>query len=150
MVNKTLSQMLLLCLTALVPAVAAALFHPKCPSWNEDVPREGHVLLADALNLGDQVLWLDARSQEEYEQGHIPDAMLLNEDDWDNLFFEVMAMWQPGRKLVVYCDSKVCQASEHVAERLAEESDVAVDVQVLHGGWESWQAYQQRLNSLMD
>ncbi len=140
----------MLLLAALIPALIAAAIHPNRPAWNEDELREGHIRLSDALNWGDQALWLDARSTEAYEQDHIPGAMPLNEDDWDRLFFEVMAVWRPGLKMVVYCDSKVCQASENVAERLQAESGRNIEVYILHNGWESWTEYQHRLNSFFD
>ncbi len=132
-------QILLLLLLPLLPAAATALLHPGAPSWSEDTPTDGEVTLAMVDAWGQSPLWVDARSREEFEADHIPGAILLNEDDWEDLFFEFLDHWimadEPA--VVVYCGSRGCRASHLVAERLREEIG-SPDVHVLRGGWETW------------
>ena len=95
-------------------------------------------MLQTALGWGDKVLWLDARTKAEYGKGHIPGAMLLNEDDWDGLLPRVLAAWNKDRIIVVYC-SRGCNAGREVAGRLREDAQLP-QVYVLKGGWEAWQS----------
>lgn len=122
------------------------------PAWSvgpmgEAVAGEGEVLVADALRLpAGSVVWLDARPLADYEAGHIPGALPLNEGDWEAGLSAVLEHWLPGsgQVLVVYCSSQRCDASHAVAARLTEELGGAevVDVAVLHGGWSAWQAHR--------
>ncbi|MEM9299033.1 MAG: rhodanese-like domain-containing protein [Bacteroidota bacterium] len=96
---------------------------------------EGYVKLQDILGRTD-ILWLDAREVDDYEQEHIPGALLLNETSWDELIAQVFEAWQPDMRIVVYCSSAGCNASAKVAERLRE--DGLSNVFVLKEGWEAW------------
>ena len=129
-------------LASLLLAAANAWLNPSRPAWSQATLREGELWLADALSDAPPVLWVDARSAEEYAQAHIPGAVLLNEDAWDALLPEFLAAWAPDRRTVVYCGSEQCQASASVAERLRGE--VGLDeVYVLKEGWEAWQTHEK-------
>ena len=121
---------------AAVPAMMAAFLHPQRPSWNQDTLKEGEVLLATAMQWPD-VLWVDARARHDYDQEHIPGAVLLNEDDWDLLLPEFLERWQPELNVVVYCSSGGCRASSSVAERLRQEVGLE-SIHVLKDGWDTW------------
>lgn len=135
--RRLIYQCLVLFSLALIPAVAAGLWHPSRPSWQADQLREGEVTLDTVRAWAGPVLWLDARSAEAYETDHMPGAQLLNEDNWEALIEPVFMAWDPGppeTRVVIYCDSQACSASEEVAERLRDETGWP-DVYVLHGGW---------------
>ncbi|MBI4025525.1 MAG: rhodanese-like domain-containing protein [Verrucomicrobia bacterium] len=83
------------------------------------------------------VLWVDARSAKEFEQGHIPGAMRLNEDAWEELLAPFLEAWSAPRPVVVYCGDQPCEASRHVAGRLRDAG--IKPVYVLKGGWDAWQ-----------
>lgn len=124
----------------ILPAIGTGLLHPKAPIWNIAELKPGEIRVRDALAWGDQVLWIDARSGQLFEQEHIPGipgALRLNEDEWESLLPQLLQVWHPDRKVVVYCDSSACQASHNVARRLREEVGLT-DVYVLHGGWAAW------------
>ena len=129
-------QILTLCGLALVPALAAMALHPKHPGWDPNRLAEGEILLSKAEALGRTVLWVDARPEKEYQTEHIPGAVPLNEDRWDSLLSSFLERWMPGQTVVVYCDSRLCDASRSVAKRLRESG--AAPVYVLKGGWEAW------------
>ncbi len=135
---SVLRQVLLLCLLALIPAVATGLFHPKRPSWQADALKPGEVLLSIVMGWKEKVLWVDARSQKAYDQEHIPGAVLLNEDAWDDLLGGVLQRWVPGQTVIVYCDDRQCRSSHGVARRLREAG--VEPVYVLKGGWSTWQS----------
>ena len=135
-------------LCALVPAAVSGVMQLQWkPSdltaatqveWKKEEPLlEGEVRLGTVQMWGDKVLWVDARTQQQYDEAHIPGAVLLNEDDWDNLVPEFLNAWEPEKAIVVYCDSATCDASHSVRKRLVEELQIS-GVYVLKGGWTAW------------
>lgn len=114
-------------------------FNPNRPAVEEEALQEGEIRLRDVAASRKSILWLDARSKSEFDKGHIPKALLLNEDHWDDLLPAVLEAWTPGSALVVYCGSEGCRASHRVAERLRSEAGLP-DVHALKGGWEAWLA----------
>ena len=141
---KVWQESLLLCLIALVPALCSAWLHPKKPSWDPATVHRGEIDLAIVLQWKN-IIWVDARSEKEYQKEHIPDAILLNEDDWDRLIVPLLQSWQPDMPIVVYCDDRQCRASHYVAKRLREEVGLK-PVYVLRGGWEAWHSATRSKN----
>jgi rhodanese-related sulfurtransferase len=129
---KTLRQATAILLLAALPALAAGMWHPRRPSWQSD-----EVTVNAAAAWGAAVLWIDARPDSGFAGGHIPGALSLNEDRWEELLPDVIDHWDTSRKIVVYCSSLSCQASHDVARRLREEEQLP-NVFVLQGGWEAW------------
>jgi rhodanese-related sulfurtransferase len=133
----TCRRAMLLLALALVPALLTGWLHPKRPAWSWTRPAVTELALADAERLTPPVIWLDARPDEEYAAQHVPGALSLNEDRWEELLPKFMAVWQPGTRVVVYCDSQRCDASRAVAVRLRHELQIN-NVFVLQGGWKAW------------
>ena len=134
MVFRQIAAILLL---AVIPAAGTALWHPRRPAWQSD-----EVTPAAATAWGAGVLWVDARPDEDFAKAHIPGALSLNEDHWDDLLPAFLDEWNPSRKIVVYCSSLSCQTSRDVARRLREEASLP-NVFILEGGWEAWQRWRQ-------
>lgn len=132
-------EMHLLLLLAAAPALLAAWLHPSAPDWQwrDAPPGEGMVTFADLPAPMDEVVWIDARGRADFDAGHIPGAVLLNEDEWEALFFDAIDVLAEPRPIVVYCGDAGCQASERVAERLRRDL-ARDDVYVLHRGWDAW------------
>ena len=135
---KRVRQALLIMLIALIPAGVAAFVHPRRPEWSREVLAPGEERLKTVLAWGSAVLWVDARSQRDYETEHIPGALSLNLEEWDTLFPRFLDQWSPERKVVVYCSSLSCALSHEVADRLTQSG--VSPVYVLKGGWEAWKA----------
>jgi rhodanese-related sulfurtransferase len=95
------------------------------------------ILLEEATKR--QVLWIDARNKTEYAKDHIPDAVNLNEDAWEELLPSLLSIYSPDKTLVVYCDSDQCDASRQVAKRLRDEVGLK-NIFILKGGWQAWLA----------
>lgn len=132
-----------LLLLALVPALATGWGHPLRPVWTWARPAVPEVALAALKPMAATVLWVDARPAEAYVSGHIPGAIALNEDEWERLLPSLLSVWQPGQRIVVYCDSSDCATSQAVALRLQRELQIET-VAVLRGGWKSWQEATHR------
>ena len=134
-----LRQALLLLALAFVPAIGQALYYRDAVSWNAPAVAKDEVELAQAQAWGDTVLWVDARPDEQFAADHIPGAISLNEDRWNELLPQFLSVWSPDRRTIVYCSSQSCALSHEVAERLRKEAQLK-EVYVLHGGWETYVA----------
>ena len=106
---------------------------------NAEKTVEGEVMLETVLGWGERVQWVDARPRAKFDREHIPGAVLLNEDEWDQLVPGFLNEWDPEKKIVIYCDGGACEASHAVAKKLREEMQLS-EVWVLKGGWDAWQA----------
>ena len=118
---------------ALIPAMITGAFTLR---WKAESDR---VDLETVLAWDEPVLWVDARSRAAYGTAHWPEAVLLNLDEWDSLIPGFLDFWDPEKKIVVYCDSGACRASEEVAERIRAEFGNK-KVFVLEGGWDVLEA----------
>ena len=130
-------QALILTTLALLPALGEAIYFRDKVSWQSRLSASEIVTVDQARSWGDNVMWVDARPAEEFEHDHIPCAILLNEDRWNELLPQFLAVWSPGKKIVVYCSAQSCDLAREVAERLRKEAQLP-DVFVLEGGWEAW------------
>ena len=127
----------LILLVALAPALLAALFHPRRPAWSRDQAMVPEVEWTAVQQWRHPVLLIDARSAAAYEHGHIPGALLLGTNPGDGGMVAVARAWQPGTRLVVYCDGPDCDAAQSAARRLRRELGLE-DIVVLKGGWSAW------------
>lgn len=101
-------------------------------SGGEEDP--GRITWEQLTTLSEPVLWVDARSQAEFEQGSVPNAIHLHPDRYDDQFPELLLSWTPETTLVVFCAQESCGLSQVVAEALRE--DLQTDrVFVLSAGW---------------
>lgn len=98
-------------------------------------PEPDGISLESALKLPGP-LWIDARGANDFAQGAMPGALLLNEDNWSQSIATVLEQWHPGRSIIVYCGSRACSASHAVAKRLRGAEYQLEPVYVLRGGWE--------------
>lgn len=132
-----LRQSLLLLGLALLPGVGQALYYRDKVSWETPIAASEMVTLAQARDWKADAIWIDARPEEEFEREHVPGALLLNEDRWNELLPQMLAVWSPEKRVVVYCSSESCGSSREIAQRLRKEAGLT-NVFVLEGGWEGW------------
>jgi 3-mercaptopyruvate sulfurtransferase SseA len=106
------------------------------PSVSQEL-EAGEIRMADAKVLS--AIWVDAGGMKKFEERHIPEALLLDEDDWDAGLFELMNTWliEP-RPIVIYCESEACGKSKRIAKRLRESLPDA-EIYSLKGGNAAWQ-----------
>jgi rhodanese-related sulfurtransferase len=135
--SSLLRQALILVALAFLPGIGQALYFRDKVSWQSPIPASEIVTLAQARAWGRNALWVDARPDVEFERDHIPAAVLLNEDRWNELLPQFLVTWSPEKRVVVYCSSQSCNASREVARRLRDEAQLK-NVFVLQGGWEEW------------
>jgi len=122
---------------AFVPAIGQAVYFRDKVSWQSPVPSSELVTVAQARAWGANAIWVDARPDEEFARDHVPGAVSLNEDRWNELLPQFLANWSPDKKVIVYCSSQSCNASREVAKRLRDEAQLK-NVFVVQGGWQEW------------
>jgi rhodanese-related sulfurtransferase len=91
---------------------------------------------AKALWKTGAAMFLDARSPADYAAGHIPNALNLPDEQFEDHYPEVAGMLTPDMRIVVYCDGVECELSHHLADRLRSRN--YKDVRILVNGWTTW------------
>jgi len=130
-------QVLILAALALAPGLGQAIYFRDKISWRSAIAPSEMATVDQTRTWGGNVIWVDARPDDEFARDHVPGALSLNEDRWNELLPQFLAVWSPGKKIVVYCSSLSCNASREVARRLRNEAQLP-GVFVLEGGWEAW------------
>jgi rhodanese-related sulfurtransferase len=122
----------------------AGWLHPKRPAIGlTSRPLVEELTLADLARVPPPILWVDARSEREFQAGHVPNAVRLDQETWGELLPGFLAVWQPDKTVVVYCDTAQCQASQEVAARIRRELQID-HVFVLKNGWAAWREAQRK------
>jgi len=135
--SSLVRQVLVVAALALVPGLGQAIYFRDKVSWQSSVPASEMVTVAQVRAWGETAIWVDARPDDEFARDHVPGALSLNEDRWNELLPQFLAAWSQEKKVVVYCSSQSCNASREVARRLRNEAQLK-NVFVLEGGWEEW------------
>lgn len=134
-------------LLALAAAAAAAThaWHPRAPSWYlvEEPAGEHEINMAAVLGQwqGD-VIWIDARIREQFEAGHVPGAISLNEQNFKDEIINHLETFQQeamikNKPVVIYCGSEKCKASKKIRDELNHIMPIE-NIFVLKGGWQAW------------
>ena len=85
-------------------------------------------------------VFLDARTLELYEKGHIQGARSLPIGEFDQRADKVFMDFPGDTLFVTYCDGEDCALSAELALKLKE---IGYDnVRVLHNGWSVWKSHQ--------
>lgn len=95
---------------------------------------------ARQLCLSRSATFLDARSREIYEQGHILCAYNLPWEAVDEYFDIVMTDIPKDALIITYCDGESCPLSEDLAQDLFYRG--YENVRVLVNGWSLWKEHQ--------
>jgi rhodanese-related sulfurtransferase len=133
---KYIREALVLLLVAVAPALLAVAIHPQLRDRSRAGLYPEAVLLTEARDWKSEILWIDARTEDEFASDHIPGAINLEPSNFDHGLGQVLQRWHPGLPVVVYCSSTSCEASREMAHRLADSG--LEGVHYLHGGWEAW------------
>ena len=83
-------------------------------------------------------LFVDARSTDDYEKGHIPDAISLPVGQFDEQIEAFLKRYPPDQSIVAYCSGRTCEDSHQLAQLLSEVG--FTEVRVFIDGFPGWQA----------
>jgi rhodanese-related sulfurtransferase len=92
---------------------------------------------AERLFQQNAALFVDARPQNQYADGHIRGALSLPWQAVDSHFIELVEQLEGPRTLITYCDGESCDLSHELALFLKEMG--FENVRVLVNGWSVWQ-----------
>ena len=137
MKSRAFREAVILIALAALPAVGEGFYFRDKISWQSPIPASELVTVDQAKGWGDNALWIVARPGNEFAADHVPGALSLNEDHWNELLPQFLPNWSPDKKVVVYCSAESCNLAKDVAKRLRDEAQLQ-NVFVLKGGWEAW------------
>ncbi len=86
-----------------------------------------------------QVLFVDARPPEEYEAGHIDNAVNIYALEFEDHIPQILE-WDPDQLIIVYCGGGTCELSHDLAQDLKNFGFTRVFV--YSGGWQEWSQKQ--------
>ncbi len=127
--------------------VDAAFFAPgRLPACRQEQLPEGRICLDTLHAQGiDKVVWIDARSESDYELNHL---MLSDnrafpirsgaryEQQVDAAIDRLISAGERGEKVVVFC-TRDCDSAEDIAARLRALGMIDAPIYVLEGGWDA-------------
>jgi len=85
-----------------------------------------------------QATLVDARTEEEYLESHIPGAVHLSMESIDNGLPDSILYLSPDTAIIVYCSGGECHASHSVASLLMEDYGFT-NVYVFEKGFAAWE-----------
>ncbi len=84
------------------------------------------------------VLFVDARSIEDYNDGRIKGAVPLPVGQYDEHIDAFLERYDLDRPIVTYCSGRTCQDSHHLAQLLMERGYLNISVMI--DGFPGWEA----------
>jgi len=85
-----------------------------------------------------KALFVDARSREDYEDGHIRGAASLPVGQFDELIGTFIDQHSPDQPIVTYCSGRTCEDSHNLAQLLLDFG--FNNVKVFIDGFPGWEA----------
>ncbi|MGD8961228.1 MAG: rhodanese-like domain-containing protein [Desulfobacterales bacterium] len=85
----------------------------------------------------DDTLFVDARSTEDYESGHIPGAVSFPVGQFDERIESFMNQYPLDQPIVTYCSGRTCEDSHQLARLLMEAG--FSEVRIFIDGFPGWQ-----------
>jgi Rhodanese-like domain len=123
---SAIRQAIFILLLAAAGAWATHEWHPRAPALYlvQEPLRDDEVSMAVIQSRWQgRVLWIDARYQEQYDEGHIPGAVLLNEQHFDQQLFGLLDTLQTNKlPIIVYCSAAKCDPGAPEADAAGGES----------------------------
>jgi rhodanese-related sulfurtransferase len=85
-------------------------------------------------------VFIDARSNSVYQQGHIPGAIQADHYRLDECLDLVLAYVQGAEKVIVYCNGGDCEDSLFLCSDLSELDVPNGKLYLYRGGWAEWKS----------
>lgn len=84
------------------------------------------------------VLFLDARTAVDYEEGHVPGAVGFPPGDFEDRYLDLADQIESASRVVAYCSGMECSDSIELGQRLLEV--LPGPIYVIEAGWAGWKA----------
>src|SRR6267154_363538 len=96
----------------------------------------------------DSIIFIDARPDDHYQEGHIPRAYQFDHFHPESYLATIIPACQRAEQIVVYCNGGDCEDSEHAAIALRESGAAAKEkLFVYPGGIKDWEASARPVES---
>ena len=140
----------ILVVAAAVAAIAVNLGRPSPLAWSESWSHRVEIQAAElgvrvadtdgarALIDDGTVFVFDARPEDQFAEGHLPLALPLPSDTFDDRFIDYAGMLIPEQEILVYCSGVVCDESLQVCRSLLDHG--FTNLVLFAGGFEAWEA----------
>ena len=150
MIRRTLYETVVVLLIAVVCAAIAYAFHPGTLPLvqGKKPPQEqtGEKVLFKEMSIEQarqvfsqkKAIFADARSFGAYSQGHIPGAIHLAPDAFDEWSQMMIEQYPPDQMMITYCDGPRCSLARQLAEKLTWLG--FENVYHIKDGWGQWKA----------
>lgn len=96
----------------------------------------GDIEVARLIYDSPKTLFVDARSVEDYEAGHVLGAVSLPLSDFDAHIEGFINRYPPEQPIITYCSGRTCEDSHHLAQLLLELGYERVNIMI--DGFQSW------------
>jgi rhodanese-related sulfurtransferase len=152
MIRRTLYEVALVALITLVLSAAAYVIHPHAlPLWTVDSTgisgktartEFSPINLAEAIAHYNQktALFIDARPEGIFTQGHIRGAIHLDPNEFELWSETLIDKYPPEQPIITYCEGEACSLSTDLAEKLIWLG--FENVFYLADGWGHWKRQQ--------
>jgi 3-mercaptopyruvate sulfurtransferase SseA len=101
-----------------------------------------------------QALFVDARAKVEYDGGHIPGAIPMPLNEFDQYYAKYKSKIKSAKYLITYCHGVGCKLSDKVAQKLFNDAnDKAMpgkghkNTGAFFGGWPQWQEHNMPIET---
>lgn len=98
----------------------------------------GDVTLARKLYNSGKFVFVDARSRDDYEEGHIKGAVSLPVGEFDEKIEAFLEEYSPEKAIVTYCSGRTCEDSHRLAQLLLAFGYTEINVFI--DGFPGWEA----------
>jgi rhodanese-related sulfurtransferase len=91
---------------------------------------------AQKLYENQEAIFIDARPEEQYHEGHITGALCLPWQKVNDYFIEIAEQLDPHQPIISYCDGETCDLSHELTLFLIDMG--FTNSRVLVNGWSLW------------
>ncbi|HEX9912760.1 MAG TPA: rhodanese-like domain-containing protein [candidate division Zixibacteria bacterium] len=81
-------------------------------------------------------IFLDARLEGDYKAGHIPKALNLPFEEFEQYYPKIEPLLSKDKNIITYCDGTECETSLFLARFLKERG--FKNLKIFFGGWNEW------------
>ena len=154
---KTLKELTVLIGVSMIAAFGINFFSPKgialVGQWDTSKgvvnAREKNQLVLAELEIDDvtdaktlydsgNVLFVDARSREDYKEGHVKGAYSLPVGEFNEQIDTFLELFALDRPIVTYCSGRTCEDSHYLAQLLISRGYQNTSVMI--DGFPAWEA----------
>jgi rhodanese-related sulfurtransferase len=154
---KTIKEISILVGVSIIAAFAVNYFSPAgitlVGQWDTAkgviTANEKNAIVLDDLELGDVTLakklydsqkfvFVDARSRDDYDEGHIKGAVSLPVGQFDEKIETFLEQYPPEKAIITYCSGRTCEDSHRLTQLLLAFGYTEINVFI--DGYPGWEA----------